>query len=112
MNNVLFIDPGQLTAELALEMLQPVADGMGGYTETWVEIATVWGRIEPVSVAQRDFGTRPQPQVTHRILLRFRDDISTAMRLRKGARLFRLSAVHDPDETGRYLVCLAVEEGR
>ncbi|WP_032450707.1 phage head completion protein, partial [Brucella pinnipedialis] len=49
MNNVLFIDPGQLTSELALEAMQPLPDGMGGYAETWSEIAMVWGRIEPVS---------------------------------------------------------------
>ncbi|CUW42872.1 phage head-tail adaptator [Brucella vulpis] len=55
MNNVLFIDPGQLTSELALEAMQPLPDGMGGYAETWSEIAMVWGRIEPVSTTQKDF---------------------------------------------------------
>lgn len=112
MNNVLFIDPGQLTCELALETLQPEPDGMGGYQEIWTEIAMLWGRLEPVSVSQRNFGTRPQPEATHRILLRFRENMSTAMRLRKGARVFQLNAIHDPDETGRYLVCMAMEEGR
>ncbi|MBN9046187.1 MAG: phage head closure protein [Rhizobiales bacterium] len=112
MNNMVFIDPGRLTAELALEAMQPVPDDMGGYTESWTEVATVWGRIEQVSIAQRDFGVLPRPEVTHRILLRFRDGVATGMRLRKGARVFVLRAVHDPDETGRYLTCLAVEEGR
>ncbi|MEJ5079422.1 phage head closure protein [Ochrobactrum sp. MYb379] len=112
MNNVLFIDPGQLTAELALEAMQPVADGMGGYRETWFEIGTVWGRIEPVSTSQRDFGIRPRPEITHRILVRYRDDISSDKRFRKGGRIFSLRAVHDADERGRYLICLAVEEGR
>ncbi|MFC4626098.1 phage head closure protein [Daeguia caeni] len=112
MNNVLFIDPGQLRSELVLEAMQPVPDGMGGYAEGWVEIAMIWGRIEPVSVTNRDFGTRPQPEATHRILLRFRPDITSDKRLRKGERVFSLRAVHDPDETGRYLICLAAEEGR
>ncbi|MGU3399803.1 phage head closure protein [Brucellaceae bacterium D45D] len=112
MNNVVFIDPGQLNCELALDVLQQQPDGMGGYSEAWTQIAMLWGRIEPLSVTQRNFGTRPQPEATHRILLRFRDDLSTAMRLRKGARVFRLSGVHDPDESGRYLICMAIEEGR
>lgn len=112
MNNVLFIDPGQLTSELALEAMQPLPDGMGGYAETWSEIAMVWGRIEPVSSTQKDFGARPQPEVTHRILMRFREDISTDKRLRKAGRIFALRSVHDPDESGRYLICLAREEGR
>ncbi|MBB5703711.1 SPP1 family predicted phage head-tail adaptor [Ochrobactrum daejeonense] len=112
MNNVLFIDPGQLTSELALEAMQPIADGMGGYDESWDEIGMVWGRIEPVSTSQKDFGARPRPEVTHRILLRFRPDLSSAMRLRKGGRIFSLRSVHDPDESGRYLICLATEQGR
>ncbi|MBC2884737.1 phage head closure protein [Ochrobactrum sp. CM-21-5] len=112
MNNVLFIDPGQLTSELALEAMLPIADGMGGYTEKWSEVAMVWGRVEPVSSAQKYFGTRPQPEVTHRVLLRFRDDISTDKRLRKAGRVFALHSVYDPDESGRYLICLATEEGR
>jgi SPP1 family predicted phage head-tail adaptor len=49
--------------------------------------------------------------VTHRILLRFRSDVSTAMRLRKAGRIFSLRAIHDPDESERYLVCLASEQG-
>ncbi|WP_282097835.1 MULTISPECIES: hypothetical protein [unclassified Brucella] len=31
MNNVLFIDPGQLTSELALEAMQPLPDESGRY---------------------------------------------------------------------------------
>lgn len=110
MNNILFIDPGQLTSELTLEALHRLADGMGGYTENWVEEATIWGRIEPVTTAQRDFGARPRPRVTHRVLVRFRDDISADKRLRKGHRIFSLLSSHDPDETGRYLICLTVED--
>ncbi len=112
MTHTLFIDPGLLKAELVLERMTPAPDGMGGYAEAWSELAVVWGRIEPVSTAQRDFGVRPRPEVTHRIFLRFRDDVENGMRLRRGDRLFAVRAVHDPDESGRYLVCLAVEEGR
>jgi head-tail adaptor len=33
------------------------------------------------------------------------------MRFRRLARLFAIVTVHDPDETGRYLVCRVREEG-
>jgi SPP1 family predicted phage head-tail adaptor len=49
-------------------------------------------------------------QLTHRIWLRARTGVSEGMRFRKGARTFTIRAVRDPDETGRYLVCLC-EEG-
>jgi SPP1 family predicted phage head-tail adaptor len=43
--------------------------------------------------------------VTHRIWLRWRDDLVGGMRLRKGARLFVIRAFRDPDEAGRYALC-------
>jgi SPP1 family predicted phage head-tail adaptor len=50
--------------------------------------------------------------VTHRITVRFRVDLASGMRLARGGRVFEVVSVHDPDETGRYLVCRAREKGR
>ena len=36
-------------------------------------------------------------------------DSMAGKRLRKGGRVFEIVTVHDPDERGRYLVCLARE---
>ncbi|KXF78278.1 head-tail adaptor protein [Paramesorhizobium deserti] len=110
--NTVFIDAGRLTSELALERLRPVADGIGGYRETWEEIATLWARIEPVSDTVRYFGAQPLEEITHRITMRFRDDIASGMRLRKGGRCFTILTVHDPDESGRYCLARVREEGR
>ncbi|GAB1581394.1 phage head closure protein [Phyllobacterium phragmitis] len=110
--NTVFIDAGRLRTELVLERLRPVADGIGGYTETWEEFATLWGRIEPVSDTARYFGAQPLEEITHRITVRFRDDIASGMRLRKGGRHFMILTVHDPDESGRYSLCRVREEGR
>jgi SPP1 family predicted phage head-tail adaptor len=110
--NTVFIDAGRFTSELTLERLEPVADGIGGYTEEWREVATLWGRIEPVSDAARYFAGQPLPEITHRITLRFRDDIAGGMRLRKGGRVFTILTIHDPDESGRYCLARVREEGR
>ncbi|WP_420959902.1 phage head closure protein [Brucella sp. IR073] len=110
--NTIFIDAGRFSSELALERLAPVPDGIGGYTEDWQEIATLWGRIEPVSDTARTFGQQPLEEITHRITLRFRDDIASGMRLRKGQRVFTILTVHDPNESGRYCLCRVREEGR
>lgn len=49
--------------------------------------------------------------VTHRITIRRREGIRSGMRLVKGTRVFAIVTVHDPDETGRYLICRTREEG-
>lgn len=105
------IDPGGLRTEFALEAATPVADGMGGHAEAWAEVATLFGRLEPVNAAVRFGAGQALETVTHRVTIRRRDGISSGMRLRKGARRFAVVSVHDPDESGRYLVLRTREVG-
>lgn len=107
----LFIDPGALRTELALEACTPIPDGLGGFDESWLEKATVFARVEPASAASRYGAGQTLETVTHHITMRYRADISSGMRLRKQARIFSVLTVHDPDESGRYLVCKVEEVG-
>lgn len=109
---VVLLDPGELRSELALEAMTPVPDGAGGYAESWSEIGLVFARIEPVQARERFGAGQTLEEVTHRITLRQRGDIASGMRFRRGARIFAILTVHDPDETERYLVCRVREEGR
>jgi SPP1 family predicted phage head-tail adaptor len=71
----------------------------------------LFARIEPVSAASRFGADQMLETVTHRITLRHRPGVASGMRFRRLARLFAIVTVHDPDETGRYLVCRVREEG-
>jgi SPP1 family predicted phage head-tail adaptor len=106
-----FIDPGRLRHELTLEECTYLPDSFGGHTEVWIEIATLFAMIEPVS-ARRVFGAGQSLEiVTHRVTIRWRDGIRSGMRFRKQGRIFSIVTMHDPDESGRYLVCQVKEEG-
>jgi SPP1 family predicted phage head-tail adaptor len=109
---VVFFDPGQMTARLALEEVVATPDGQGGAALAWGEIAALWARIEPVSSALTERAGAESGTITHRIWIRFRDGVSAGQRFRKGGRLFAVKLVQDPDETGRYLTCLCEEEAR
>ncbi len=108
--NMTFLDPGQFTARLDLEAAPPVPDGQGGAVLTWTVAASLWARIEPASFSFDETAGQMRGQLTHRIWIRARDGVVEGMRFRKGARLFIIRTIRDPDETGRYLVCLC-EEG-
>lgn len=110
--NSQFIDPGMFRTELALEKASLAPDGMGGHAETWGEVATVFARVEPVSASARFGAGQSVEEVTHRITLRHRADLRSGMRFKRGERAFAIVTAHDPDETDRYLVCRAREEGR
>jgi SPP1 family predicted phage head-tail adaptor len=100
-----FFDPGALRTELSLQSATLADDGLGGHTNTWHEVAIVFGLIEPLSQASRFGAGQVQEENTHRIIIRRRDGVASGMRFVSQARVFDVLTVHDPDETGRYLAC-------
>lgn len=102
---------GRLRHRLVLEQAVAADDGAGGSTMTWTVAATVWGSLEALAgregfEAEAVVGLRRA-----RIVLRHRDGVGPAMRLRLGARLFEIEAVRDADGSRRFLVCDCVERG-
>ena len=106
-----FIDPGTFRHELTLEAATLTPDGAGGHIESWSEAATIFARIEPVSADTGFAADRTLATVTHRVTLRHRAGVASGMRLKRLGRIFEILTVHDPDETGRYLVCRVREKG-
>ena len=109
---VVFFDPGQMTARLDLEVPQAMADGQGGAVVDWTVAASLWARIEPVSTVIAEQASADRARITHRVWVRFRGDVAAGQRFRKGARVFWVRLVRDPDETRRYLVCQCEEDAR
>lgn len=103
------IDAGRLTARLVLERPEPVDDGQGGAVTGFVERARVWALIEPRSFAEEEKGPGLVATVTHDVTLRARADLAAGQRFRKGARVFEILALRDPDETGRFQLALCRE---
>ena len=101
----LFVDPGQLNARLELEMPAGQPDGQGGVSEGWELVAGLWGRIEPLRGVPGETAGASIAPVTHRVTIRYRDDVRHAMRFVHRGRELLIRAVRDPDESRRYLVC-------
>lgn len=106
------IDPGRFRTILALEQAVLSDDGAGGHIEGWAEIASFFAKLEPAFARAVFGGDQTRESVTHLVTLRFRSDVASGMRFRTGDRCFAILTVHDPDESGRYLVCRTEERGR
>ncbi|WP_377295695.1 phage head closure protein [Rhizobium sp. SGZ-381] len=106
----LFLDPGQRTTRLIREVMATTADGQGGATVTWAQSGALWARVEPVSHTGSELAGAERQVVTHRIWIAAQTGVAAGQRLRKGARIFSILLVRDPDESGRYLVCDCEEE--
>lgn len=106
-----FFDPGRMTARLDIDAPVDTPDGQGGVTTGFEERASAWALIEPMTCAVVQQADGESFTLTHRVWLRYRRDVAAGMRLRKGARVFRILATQDPDESRRYLICHCEETG-
>ncbi|MEM5493998.1 phage head closure protein [Hoeflea sp. AS16] len=99
------VDPGRLNARLDLETPTEISDGQGGVSEGWELVASVWGRVEPLRARPGEEAGAATAPVSHRVTIRYRDDVRHAMRFAHRGRSLLILAVRDPDETRRYLIC-------
>lgn len=100
---------GALRHRLVLERAERAGDGGGGANVTWVEEATVWAAIRPLSGGEAFEAGRRSGRHTHEITMRYRAGVDVSMRLRKGTRVFRILALEDVGERGRWLKALCEE---
>jgi SPP1 family predicted phage head-tail adaptor len=101
--------PSDLHHRLALEQLERVDDGGGGFTENWAAVATLWCDLRPLTGSETVEADRLAGTVSHEISLRYRLGILPAMRFRDGARVFHIVSVINVDERNRWLKCLCEE---
>lgn len=110
----------RLRHRLTLQQEVQTPDGGGGYTRSWQDITDLWAEIVPLAGNNSStgkgsgkevlFAGQIQAEMSHRILLRYRDDITAAMRLVYENRIFNIRSVANIDENKDTLELL-VQEG-
>lgn len=104
-----------LSRQLTLEAVEGVADGAGGYAETWQALGLVWAEVTARSGRERDAGEVTLSSTRYRIVLRaapvgLSSRPAPGMRFREGSRVFTVLSVAEHDAVGRYLRCDTTEE--
>ena len=96
---------GRLRHRLTLEASSRADDGGGGAVSTWEEVAGLWGAVEGASGKETVAADRLTGRAGYQIIIRYRDDVTPAMRFRRGAEAFDILAAIDKDGRRRFLVC-------
>ena len=104
-----------LTRLLTLESPSRLADGAGGFSETWNAVGALWAELRARTGSERSVAGAAVSRTGYRILVRGAPTGSTMrptpdQRFRDGARTFVIRAVAEHDPTGRFLICFADEE--
>ena len=100
---------GDLKQRVVLQYQSKVADGMGGFTVTWVDDATVWAAIWPVSAAETIQAAQAAMTITHRIRMRYRAALKASWRISWDGRRFNIVSIIDPNMAHRWLDVLVKE---
>lgn len=103
---------GDLNRRLELQSPVDVSDSMGGVTRTWNKEAIVWGAIWPTSVTERIQANAPTMVISHRIRIRYRDELGADWRLKYGNRYLSVVSIVNMNEEDRQLdlLCREVKE--
>lgn len=99
---------GELRHRLTIQSRSVTRDETGQELESWSDVATVWGSIEPLSGREAVQEQAIHSETTHKVVLRHRD-ISMEDRLVFGSRRFHVLSVLNTGERNIETVLLCRE---
>ena len=90
-------------------------DGAGGFTESWLELGTMWCEVLLRSGGETVQSAAPVSAVSYKVTVRSapKGDPRRPMpgqRFRQGSRFFKIRAVAERARLGSFLICFVDEE--
>jgi SPP1 family predicted phage head-tail adaptor len=101
---------GSLNRRVTIQQHVTGTDELGGPIDTWEDVATVWANIRHLSGAESIRSDVSVSEVKASIRIRFRMDVTAAMRAVYGTTIYDIRAVL-PDAVGREYCDLVCAEG-
>lgn len=98
---------GQLRHRVTFKSPVSALDEGGGQSIVWQDGPTVWARITAQGGGEIVRAAEIVPAAGYRLTIRYRTDITAAMRAGFGAKLLEIDAVYDPqgDQSFLYVDC-------
>ena len=88
-------DIGALDRRLVLQAPNEVEDGAGGVTRSYDAVATLWGSVTPLTGRAGVAADSRGAVLRVRIVMRFRDGVTTRHRIVDGAHVYTIVAVRE-----------------
>jgi SPP1 family predicted phage head-tail adaptor len=100
---------GELRSRLTFQVANEIDDGYGGKQVEWADRFNAWAYIEPLSGREYFDAMQIQTEISHRVIVRYRNDITPDMRIKYGGRILEIEAVIDIGNQHRFLEILCRE---
>ena len=85
------VDIGKLNRRITFLRLETSEDEMGQDKSEWKKYRTVWATVKPYKSSEYNFMSKLKPEVTHRIYIRFRKDITADMRIQYQGHIYSIA---------------------
>jgi SPP1 family predicted phage head-tail adaptor len=95
---------------ILFQSLTRTEDGQGGFTEEWEDGDYVSAEVTPLKAWEQMRAQQLDSKLTHKILIRYRSDITDEMRLFHRGRIYGIKEVLNLEEANRYLQLMCMEE--
>ena len=100
-----FPQVGQLNKRLEILKLESDDNNVGGRNNlNWEVESKTWGMISNLNGRERFEMNQSQAELTHKIVIRYREDIDRTNNIRYGNRVFEIDYIVDLEEAKRFLV--------
>lgn len=105
------LQAGKLDKRVSIRAQSTTRDSLNQLVTTWTEIANggVWASVAPLKSSEAMQAMANQVEVTHRVTIRYRADVTAAMRVYFGSRQLAIVGLRNPDERGEYMELTCVE---
>lgn len=102
---------GKLRHRVLIQQQVTTKDEDGVQTTTWVNVATVWASVEPLSAREFIQSGQTQSAVAARITMRYRDGLSPSMRLIHRGEIFNIADLLPDKVSGLEYITIPVSAG-
>ena len=85
------------------------SDECGGQNIVWSLYKNIWGDIQPVSVVNDNSNYISETKITHKIVIRYFNEIDNNMRIIYNNRIFNIKYILNIKEQNKYLEILCEE---
>lgn len=83
----------------------------GEMVSDWVTVADVWASVEPLSVREFIAASAEQSEVTGKMVMRYRDDVTAAWRVVFRGKWYAIKGVIPDADSGREHMTIMTGEG-
>lgn len=100
---------GDMRDRVTLRRWTPTNDPGWGQQPGWSDVEEFWASVTPVAATERFTQAGVQSVMSHRIVCRYRTDLTSKDRLVYRGRVLDIVGLHDPDGRKRELLIEAKE---